>query len=75
MSTRRLHNQNAISALMSNSVAHLLFSAYAKRHNLKAEDLVITRVEEKELDFRTSFKIEFQNEGMPGFVEFGYTIH
>ena len=75
MSTRRLHNVNAVEALMTNSVAHLLFSAYAKRHNMKAEDVTVERVTEREMDHKTAFKVEFINNGIPGFVEFGYTIH
>lgn len=75
MSTRRLHNVNAVEALMSNSVAHLLFSAYAKRHEMKVEDVTIERVTERDFDYRTVFKIEFTHNNVPGFVEFGYTIH
>jgi len=75
MSTRRLHNVNAVEALMSNSVAHLLFSAYAKRHEMKAEDVTVERVIERDLDHKMAFKIEFTHNDVPGFVEFGYTIH
>lgn len=75
--TRRLHQDNALDLIESNSILKGMFTNYLRGKGLSK--VTLRRLQETEVNGSTQYKIEYTRkegeESIDAYVVFAYTVH